>query len=162
MKAREFSSVMFVVVGLLFFAQAMVLLQASLSFIKIGPPLLSIAMIVPTALTLYLGFYIIRLSEQVVPEGESEQASHISKQELAAIAFAAVGLLLFGFGLPGTIKVIVQLFAVFQPAQAPSVMGAASETPVWEFRNVLPEALGVGIQLLFGLLVFWWSPHWFT
>jgi hypothetical protein len=163
MKAREFASVMFVVVGLLFFAQAMVLLQASLSFIKIGPPLLSIAMIFPTALTLYLGFYIIRvrdrLSEQVVPEGESEQASHVSKQELAAIAFAAVGLLLVGFGLPGTIKVIVQLFAVFQPAQAPSVMGAASETPVWEFRNVLPEALGVGIQLLFGLLVFWWSPR---
>lgn len=163
MKAREFASVMFVVVGLLFFAQAMVLLQASISFVEIGPPLLSIVMVVPTVLMLYLGFYIIhirdRLSQQVLPEGESEQEKHVSKQEFAAVAFAAVGLLLIGFGFPGTIRVIVQLFAVIQSAEAPSVMGAATETPAWEIHHVLPEALRVGTQLLFGLLVFWLSPR---
>lgn len=163
MKSREFASVSFVVVGLCFFAQGMLLLQTSIFFIEMSGPLLSLLMVLPTVLLFYLGFYIIRvrdrLAKQVLPKEEPAEASHVSKQELSAVAFAAVGLLLIGFGFPGTIKIIVQVFAVARSAPAPSVMGTESGVSALDFVHVLPEALHVGTQLLFGLLLFWLSPR---
>ena len=141
----------------------MVLLQASISFIELNGPLLSIVMLLPTALLLYLGFYIIhvrdRLAVQVLPEQESEDVSPLSKREFAAVAFAAVGLLLVGIGFPGTIKITVELFAIVQSAPAPSVMGADSGLAAGDFLRVLPEACLVGTQTLFGLLLVWLSPR---
>jgi len=163
MKSREFASVSFVVVGLLFFAQAMLLLQTSISFIELGGQLLSIVMLLPTALLLYLGFYIIhvrdRLAVQVLPEQESADLSPVSKREFAAVAFAAVGLLIVGIGFPGTIEITVEFFAVVRSAPAPSVMGADSGLAAGDFLRVLPEASRFGTQTLFGLLLVWLSPR---
>jgi hypothetical protein len=162
MKSREFASVSFVVVGLLYFAYGVSLLPTAIVFMDSFGPVFAVAMFVPTAVLIYLGFYIIRvrdrLAVQVLPEDETESGSRLSKRDLMAVAVASVGLFLIGLGLPGIIKVMAEALTITRSSPGPSVMGSDLGIEPRSFLSVVPEAARVGTELLFGLLLVWKSP----
>ena len=164
MRTREFAAVAFVVVGLLYFASALSLLQGAAMLITVGHPAAAVAAVLPIVVLIYLGSFLIKkrdsISRFVLPEDAPAVPAGITQRQLSTVMFAAVGLFLIGLGFPGMLEILLKSTAAADvTTQQTSVFDSAPSQIFGGFRSMLPEAVRVISQIILGLALFLTSPY---